>query len=77
MPDLRHLHYLVSCARVGSLLPGEAQLLDEALDALEEMTTTVDTVCACKTGGIPVLRMCPVPCAECGTHMKTTGGGSD
>lgn len=65
------LFNLIARAERNSLLPGEAQILREAIVALGELQETVDQMCACKTGGIPIVRYCEGYCRACGRHLVT------
>lgn len=53
------LLHIIQRAEEGRLLPGEAQLLREAVEALDELQGTVNVVTeclSCSTGQIPVIR---------------------
>jgi hypothetical protein len=50
---------LVARAERGALLPGEAQMLREAIESLDELDRTVNVVTeclSCSTGQIPVIK---------------------
>lgn len=68
MKNTQSLLDLVARAERGALLPGEAQILRDAIQSLAELTDMVNRECGCATGQIPVVKIeVQEPyCARCG-----------
>jgi hypothetical protein len=56
MRNRQSLLDIIARAEREPLLAGEAAILRDAIEALTDMTDTVNAMCGCSTGQMPVIR---------------------